>query len=51
MTENIMQAFEPSQRTTKFYKVIEIDDYNNSLFFYHINDILPISNKEQDPQM
>lgn len=45
-----MLGFELGQQKPKFYKAIETDDYNNSLFFYHNKNILPILNKKQDPQ-
>ena len=47
----MMQIFEPNQQKSKFYKVTETDNCNNLLFFHHDKDILPISNKERDPQM
>lgn len=42
----MIQAFEPGQQKTKFYEVIETDNYNNSPYIYHNKNILPISNKK-----
>lgn len=42
------QTFELGQLKTKFYKVIETDNYINSLFFYHDKGVSLISNKEQE---